>query len=61
MFTYVRASAPARLGARAQSAAGRHYGAANGLEVGRRRAIAILREIKSVKFKRKMICQEDGA
>lgn len=40
---------------------GRHYGAASGLEVGRRRAIAILREIKSVKFKRKMIRQEDGA
>ena len=37
------------------------YVAANGLEVGRRRAIAILHEIKSVKFKRKIICQEDTA
>ncbi|WP_297882221.1 hypothetical protein [uncultured Campylobacter sp.] len=40
---------------------GKHYGAASGLEIGRRRAIVILREIKSVKFKRKMIRQEDGA
>ena len=37
------------------------YAAASGLEVGRRRVIAILREIKSVKFKRKMICRGDVA
>lgn len=37
------------------------YAAASGLEVGRRRAIAILREIKSVKFKRKMIRRGDVA
>ena len=40
---------------------GRHYGAASGLEIDSRRAIAILREIKSIKFKRKMIRQEDAA
>lgn len=37
------------------------YAAASGLEVGRRRVITILREIKSVKFKRKMICRGDVA
>ena len=36
------------------------YAAASGLEVGRRRAIAILREIKSVKFKREIVCSIRG-
>ena len=60
MFAYMGVSA--RVARRSHAVgSGRHYGTTSGLEIGRRRAIAILREIKSVEFKRKMICQEDGA